>query len=54
MMKGYQFPNSFQRYNKELMVPFRKSLRAKEKESPWFAVGFDENKALWRDSLALF
>jgi CRISPR system Cascade subunit CasA len=54
MMKGYQFPDSFQRYNKELMVPFRKVLKAKEKESPWFAVGFDENKALWRDSLALF
>ena len=54
MMKGYQFPDSFQRYNKELMVAFRKILKAKANESPWFAVGFDENKALWRDSLALF
>jgi CRISPR system Cascade subunit CasA len=54
MMKGYQFPDNFERYDKELMVPFRKRLRAKEKESPWFAVGFDESKALWRDSLALF
>ena len=31
MMKGYQFPDSFQRYNKEFMVAFRKRLKAKEK-----------------------
>lgn len=53
-MKGYQFPGNFQRYNKELMVPFKKSLKPREDSDPWFAIGFREDKALWRDSLALF
>jgi CRISPR system Cascade subunit CasA len=53
-MKGFQFPDNFQRYNKELMVPFQKSLKPREGSEPWFPVGFKEDKALWRDSLALF
>lgn len=54
IMKGYQFHKNFQRYNKELMIPFKKSLKPREGSDPWFAIGFNEDKALWRDSLALF
>ena len=49
IMKGLFFPNEYELYNKETMMAFGKS-----KKEGFYSVGFNENKALWRDSLSLF
>jgi CRISPR-associated protein Cse1 (CRISPR_cse1) len=46
IMRGFQFPKGYENYNKETMMAFRKS-----KTEGFYSVGFNENKALWRDSL---
>jgi CRISPR system Cascade subunit CasA len=54
MMKGEQFLDGFVRHGNETMVAFTRNAKATEKQDPWPAVGFDEDRVLWRDSLALF
>ncbi len=49
IMRGFQFPKNYQRENEETMMAFKKS-----KTEGYYSVGFNENKALWRDSLSLF
>ncbi len=49
IMRGFQFPKEFAAYNKETMKAFKKS-----KQEGFYPIGFNENKALWRNSLALF
>ncbi len=49
IMRGFQFPKGYENYNKETMMAFRKS-----KTEGFYSVGFNENKALWRDCLSLF
>lgn len=48
IMLGYSFPKSIGRHTKETMTAFRAS-----KTEGFYAVGFNENKALWRNSLSL-
>jgi len=54
LWKGYRFPKGFSLYKKETMVPFRKKKKAGPDEEPWSPVHFQEDRALWRDSLSLF
>lgn len=53
IMKGNQFPDGFHRHGKETMVAFTKREKAKSGEDPWPPVGFQPDRVLWRDSLAL-
>jgi CRISPR system Cascade subunit CasA len=53
-MKGYSFPEEFSPRGKETMVAYRKVTTPKPGSPPWFPLGFREDRALWRDSLALF
>ncbi len=48
IMKGEQFPDGWERWQGETMVPFRKV-----KAKPPFPLALSEERALWRDSLAL-
>ncbi len=52
LMKGYQFPEAGERYGRETMLAFVRNTRPGE--DPWPAIGFQEGRAVWRDSLALF
>lgn len=52
VMKGCQFPDGYVRKDAETMVAFRANPRAKPPMDPWPQVGFQEERALWRDSLA--
>jgi len=52
IMKGNQFPDGFNTRQMETMVAYRKDTRARDQD-PWPAVGFTQNRAIWRDSLAL-
>lgn len=49
IMKGFHCPSDFQLSDKETMMAFKKS-----KKEGIYAIGLNENKALWRDSLSLF
>jgi CRISPR system Cascade subunit CasA len=53
-MKGFQLPDKYWRFNYETMVGYVRTKDAKGKEEPWQSLGFRGNKALWRDSHALF
>ncbi len=53
IMKGYQFPDGFHRYGRETMVAFVKNEKPQPGQEPWTPVGFQPDRALWRDSLAL-
>jgi CRISPR system Cascade subunit CasA len=53
LMKGYQFPEGFEPHTRETMVAYQKRDRAAANQDPWPAVGFQPERALWRDSLAL-
>ncbi len=48
IMKGEQFPDDWELWQGETMVPFRKV-----KARPSFPLALSEERALWRDSLAL-
>lgn len=54
LMKGNQFPDNYHRRDRETMLAFRRNERASGKQDPWPALSFNENRALWRDSLTLF
>lgn len=54
IMKGTQFPESFSLYEKEPMFAFRRNLKAKGSQDPFPVVGFQEERAVWRDSHVLF
>ena len=54
IMKGNQFPDGFNLYNKEPMLAFRKILKPSKGQDPLPPLAFQEDKALWRDSLSLF
>ena len=41
-------------HGRETMMAFRRNRRAAATEDPWPAIRFSEERALWRDSLALF
>ncbi len=48
IMLGYRFPNDVAMQGKETMMAYRKS-----KDGQMFSVGFNENRALWRNSKSL-
>ena len=48
IMRGYSMPQTVGRYEKETMTAFRAS-----KIGGFFPVGFNESRALWRNSLSL-
>ncbi len=54
IMKGNQFPDDFSLYGKEPMLAFHKVLKPSKGQDPWPPLAFQEEKALWRDSLSLF
>ncbi|MCL5026307.1 MAG: type I-E CRISPR-associated protein Cse1/CasA [Chloroflexi bacterium] len=54
IMKGRQFPTLGYRHGKETMLAFRCVQKAAKGQDPWPAVGFREDRVVWRDSLALF
>lgn len=54
VMKGEQFLDGFHRHGYETMVAFTKNKDATDKQDPWPAVGFSEDRVVWRNSLALF
>lgn len=53
LMKGWQFPDGFHRHGRETMLAFVANVRSKSNEDPWPPVAFEEDRALWRSSLAL-
>jgi CRISPR system Cascade subunit CasA len=53
ILKG-PYPPWSSRKGKETMVAFRRDARARGKADPWPPIGFDEQRALWRESQALF
>ncbi|MBI3978204.1 MAG: type I-E CRISPR-associated protein Cse1/CasA [Chloroflexi bacterium] len=54
IMKGYQLPDPSVRKELETMLAFHSRPGAKANEDPWPPVSLREDRALWRDSLALF
>lgn len=53
VMKGYQLPKRVYLRAFETMAAFRKRKKPQPGEEPWSPVRFAEDRALWRDSLAL-
>lgn len=53
LMKGHQFPDGFDLHSRETMLAFQKRERAAKGQDPWPPVGFQPERALWRDSLVL-
>ena len=53
IMKGFQPPRGYTIHGKETMLAFRKNQRATRNQAPWSPMDFTEDRALWRDSLAL-
>lgn len=51
--KGNQFPESFW-FHGDPMLAFRKAKNPPKGQDPWPPVAFQEERAMWRDSLALF
>lgn len=51
LMKGFQFPDGLDRHTRETMVAYRRAT-AKNAPDPWPALGFREERALWRDGPA--
>ncbi|MDA0282874.1 MAG: type I-E CRISPR-associated protein Cse1/CasA [Planctomycetota bacterium] len=54
VMKGEQFIDGFHRHGHETMVAFNHNKDATVKQDPFPAIGFSEDRALWRSSLSLF
>jgi CRISPR system Cascade subunit CasA len=52
IMKGESFPDDYDLHNKEPMMAFQKRMTAKDGD-PWPALGFVEERALWRDSVTV-
>jgi len=53
-MKGFFLPDDVYAQEYETMVAYRAAKNAKPGESPYLPIGFDQDRALWRDSLVLF
>ena len=53
IMKGNQFPDGYSLHGKETMLAFTKREKPGPGQDPWPAITFREDRALWRDSLAL-
>lgn len=53
VMKGEQFPDRSLYPRQETMLAFRANRNAKSDQDAWFVVGFDPDRALWRDSVSL-
>jgi CRISPR system Cascade subunit CasA len=54
LMKGNQFPDEWDIHGKETMVAYACRQDAKPGQQAWFPVGIRRERALWRDSTALF
>lgn len=54
VMKGAGLAAGFERRNRETMLAFRQAREPKASESAWYPMRFVEDRALWRDCLALF
>lgn len=55
MMRGHGFPDDWHEAQRETMLAFRVNRSAKADDpSPWIALTFDPDRALWRNSLALY
>ena len=52
IMKGNQFTPGWQRKPAEVLQAFRKLEKPAAGQDPWLALGFQEDRALWRDSQA--
>lgn len=53
VMKGNQFPDGYERYGQETMLAFRRNAQAKPGQEAWPVIAFQEDRALWRDSMTL-
>lgn len=53
IMKGAQFPSSYVARSHETMAAFSEVEKPKPDQDPYLAVGFRQDRALWRDSLVL-
>lgn len=53
IMKGSQFPDTWSSHGKETMVAFKKNPKPNKGQDPWPPLGFREDKASWRNSVAL-
>jgi CRISPR system Cascade subunit CasA len=53
VMKGNQFPDGYERQGQETMLAFRRNAQAKPGQEAWPVIAFQEDRALWRDSLTL-
>ncbi|MGI8554186.1 MAG: type I-E CRISPR-associated protein Cse1/CasA, partial [Dehalococcoidia bacterium] len=54
VMKGFQIRDGWSRSGQEPMIAFTKRLKAQPGQDPTPPLGFREDRALWRDSVALF
>lgn len=54
VIKGHRFPDKYERYDKETMLTFTRNRDPKSKREGYLPLGFNEDKALWRDAHALF
>jgi CRISPR system Cascade subunit CasA len=54
IMKGAQFPEGLELHARETMVAYRKVLQPTPGQRPWVPIGLSEDRAVWRDSHALF
>lgn len=55
MMRGHGFPEDWDDAQREPMLAFRINRSAKADDpSPWITLTFDPDRALWRNSLALY
>jgi len=54
IMKGNQFSDRYSLHDKETMLAFIKREKPASGQDPWPTISFREDRALWRDSLALF
>ena len=53
ILKGFQLPDDFEQPRVETMVAFVKNPAPRKGEDPWKPIGFNTERAIWRDSLAL-
>ena len=53
IMKGNQFPEGWSSHRRETMVAFKRNPKPNKGQDPWPQLGFREDKAAWRNSLAL-
>ncbi len=54
LMKGRQTPEEWSPRGREPMLAFRRNPTAKPPQDAWFTLGFQPERAIWRDSSALF